>query len=142
MYSVGLVGAVLVIIIIWLAVLTYLILTQGRFLRQLVSQDGGDLKSKLVELLREIKSLEEFKRQSFKAVQKVGLKRYNPYKDTGGNVSFSVALLNGRGDGIVMTSLHARAGTRFFAKGVKAGKEDGVEFSQEEKEIIKQAFSG
>ena len=39
---------------------------------------------------------------------RVGLVRFNPFEDTGGNQSFAIALLDGRGDGFVISSLHAR----------------------------------
>ena len=44
------------------------------------------------------------------AYGRVGLNRFNPFEgDTGGNQSFALALLDGRGDGFVVSSLHARA---------------------------------
>ena len=39
---------------------------------------------------------------------RVGLVRFNPFEDTGGNQSFALALLDGRGDGFVVSSLHSR----------------------------------
>ena len=56
------------------------------------------------------------------AFQRVGLVRYNPFEDTGGNQSFALAMLDAKGDGWVMSSLHARTGTRFYAKAVIAGQ--------------------
>lgn len=55
------------------------------------------------------------------AVQHVGLVRFNPFEDTGGDQSFSLALLNAVGDGVVITSLFARDRTRVYAKPVTAG---------------------
>jgi hypothetical protein len=46
------------------------------------------------------------------AFQKVGLVRYNPFEDTGGNQSFALALLDANDDGIIVSSLHARGSTR------------------------------
>lgn len=73
-------------------------------------------------------------------VQKLGIVRFNPYNDTGGNQSFAIALLSRLGDGVVLSSLHGRAGTRVYAKPVKAGQ--GVEFSlsEEERVAIKKAM--
>ena len=45
-----------------------------------------------------------------RSIQRVGLVRYNPFEDTGGNQSFALALTDGRGDGFVISSLHARDG--------------------------------
>jgi hypothetical protein len=55
------------------------------------------------------------------AVQRVGLVRFNPFSDTGGDQSFSIALLDGRGDGIVISSLFSRTETRVFAKPIHDG---------------------
>jgi hypothetical protein len=56
-----------------------------------------------------------------RAFQRVGLVRYNPFEETGGNQSFALALLDANGDGWVLSSLHARSGTRVYAKAIKAG---------------------
>lgn len=139
MYPVG-TGVLFFVICLYLCVLTYLIFRQRNFFSKLFPEVDGKVKNQLIEILKEVRSLDEFKKESFSHMQKIALKRYNPYKDTGGDQSFSVALLNGRGDGVVITSLHARAATRVFAKSVKLGHETGIEFSEEEKQVIKKAL--
>ena len=59
--------------------------------------------------------LERTQRRAF---QRIGLVRFNPFEDTGGNQSFALALLDQQGDGFVVSSLHARAGTRVYGKAV------------------------
>lgn len=71
--------------------------------------------------------------------QKIGLLRFNPFADTGGDQSFILAILNGEDDGILLSSLHGRTGTRWFAKTVRAGKGVEHELSNEEKNVIKSA---
>jgi hypothetical protein len=73
-----------------------------------------------------------------RAVQKVGLVRYNPFEDTGGNQSFAVALLDALGDGFIVSSLHARSGTRIYAKAIVAGKSEAA-LSDEEAEALRRA---
>lgn len=141
MYPVG-TWVLFFVIGLYLCGLTYLIFRQRNFFSKLFPEVDGKVKNQLIEILKEVRSLNEFKKESFSHLQKVALKRYNPYKDTGGDQSFSVALLNGRGDGVVITSLHARAATRVFAKSVKSGHETGIEFSEEEKQVIKEALGG
>src|SRR5258708_10453398 len=51
-------------------------------------------------------------------IQRVGIVRFNPFSDTGSDQSFSVALLDGNGSGIVLSSLFSRSSTRIFAKSV------------------------
>lgn len=73
-----------------------------------------------------------------KAFSRVGLVRYNPFEETGGNQSFALALLDADGDGWVLSSLHARSGTRVYAKAVAAGRSD-ANLSDEETAAIRQA---
>ena len=79
--------------------------------------------------------LEAAQRRSF---QRVGLVRYNPFEETGGNQSFALALLDANGDGWVLSSLHARSGTRVYAKAIKAGRAEAG-LSAEETDAIRQA---
>jgi hypothetical protein len=73
-----------------------------------------------------------------RALQRVGLVRYNPFGDTGGNQSFALALLDAEDDGLVISSLHARAGTRVYAKALLGGRSDGA-LSDEEAEALRLA---
>ncbi len=86
------------------------------------------------------KELDELKKSSVFNVSKVGLIRFNPYGDTGGNQSFALSLLNERGDGIVLSSLHGRDRTRSYAKPVKRGEPADFELSEEEMLAVKKAL--
>jgi hypothetical protein len=70
-----------------------------------------------------------------KAFQRIGLVRFNPFEDTGSNQSFALALLDADGDGIVISSLHARGGTRIYAKAIAAGRPEAA-LSDEETEAL------
>ncbi len=73
------------------------------------------------------------------SVQHVGLVRFNPFQETGGDQSFALALLDGRGDGIVISSLHSRAVTRFYAKPIKGGASQ-LSLSDEEAQAVQMAL--
>jgi hypothetical protein len=73
------------------------------------------------------------------SVQHVGLVRFNPFQETGGDQSFALALLDGRGDGIVISSLHSRAATRFYAKPIKRGASQ-LSLSEEESKAVRMAL--
>lgn len=98
-----------------------------------VRQVGRDLD----ELTARTAILESSARHHF---SREGLVRFNPFPDTGGNQSFALALLDESEDGIVMSSLHSRTGTRIYAKAVVAGKAD-TSLSSEEQEAIDAARS-
>ncbi len=65
----------------------------------------------------------------------VGVVRYDAFGDMGGRLSFSAALLDDRGDGVVLTSINGRTETRTYAKGVSASG-SGQELSPEEEQAI------
>ncbi|HVM30580.1 MAG TPA: DUF4446 family protein [Candidatus Limnocylindrales bacterium] len=72
------------------------------------------------------------------ALQRVGVVRFNPFEDTGGNQSFAVALLDDRGDGVVMSSLHSRQSTRVYLKPISGGRSETA-LSDEESEALRRA---
>jgi Protein of unknown function (DUF4446) len=74
-----------------------------------------------------------------RSLGRVGLVRYNPFDDTGGNQSFALAIVDGAGDGFVVSSLHARQGTRVYAKSVTKGSAE-VALSEEEAAALQQAL--
>ena len=71
---------------------------------------------------------------------RVALVRFNPFEETGGNQSFALALLDGRGDEFVVSSLHARAGTRVYAKAITKGASETA-LSSEESEALRVALA-
>jgi Protein of unknown function (DUF4446) len=75
-----------------------------------------------------------------RAIQRVGLVRFNPFEDTGGNQSFALALTDAAGTGFVLSSLHSRTGTRVYSKAVTDGRSDGA-LSQEEIEALRLALA-
>ncbi len=146
-------GVLVGIFFIWAGGLSFLIWQQNKFLRSVFPKNGErDIRKKFEEILGSIlgfeerladleKKINELGIDGLKHIQKVELMRFNPYDDTGGDQSFAVALLDRNGTGVVVTSLHARSGTRVFAKGVIEGKPDKYQFSEEEKKIIKKVLN-
>jgi uncharacterized SAM-binding protein YcdF (DUF218 family) len=74
-----------------------------------------------------------------RSLQKVGVIRFNPFQDSGGDQSFAIALLDQRGSGVVVSSLHGRAETRIFAKQVTNGRSTHS-LSDEEQQAIREAL--
>jgi hypothetical protein len=71
----------------------------------------------------------------------VGLVRYDAFEDVGGRLSFSCAMLDDHGNGVVMTSINGRQDTRVYAKPIVDGHSQ-YNLSVEEEEAIRQAISG
>ena len=76
-----------------------------------------------------------------RALRDVAIVRYDALQEMSGQLSFSLALLNAVGDGVVLSSINGRAETRTYAKPVRAGK--GVqELSPEEAQAVHSARLG
>ena len=75
------------------------------------------------------------------SLHRVGLIRYNPFDDTGGDQSFALALLDEHEDGIVISSIFSRTGSRLYAKPVKSGKSKYTLSAEEEKAIVQAALA-
>lgn len=76
-----------------------------------------------------------------RAVRDVSIVRYDALKEMSGQLSFSLALLNSDGDGVVITSINSRTETRTYAKIVQGGK--GVQtLSPEEDRAVRSARLG
>jgi hypothetical protein len=76
-----------------------------------------------------------------RAVRDVAIVRYDALQEMSGQLSFSLALLNAVGDGVVLSSINGRAETRTYAKPVRAGK-GGQELSPEEAQAVHSARLG
>jgi uncharacterized protein YlxW (UPF0749 family) len=74
------------------------------------------------------------------AVQRIGLIRYDAFEDMGGHLSFSAALLDANGDGLVITSINGRQDTRCYAKPVESWVSKH-NLSEEEEAAIRQALT-
>lgn len=72
-------------------------------------------------------------------IRHVGLVRFSPFHDTGGDQSFALALLDGRRDGVVVTALHSRTDSRLYAKPVEGGSSSYV-LTPEEREAMNRAL--
>ena len=71
-------------------------------------------------------------------IQKIGLVRFNPFSELGGDHSFCLAILDDRDTGVVITGLHTRDRTRMYMKDIKNGVSD-FELSAEEKKAVTNA---
>ena len=105
----------------------------------------------LKEILTQLNKLEEgqkeislefadFKKESKKTLQKIGIVRFNPFKEIGGEQSFSVAVLDANNNGFVITSHYGKESNRVYAKPVELGKSK-YQLSKEEEDAINRAIN-
>ena len=93
------------------------------------------LEAKIEELSGRLEKLEKKEPGFF---QKLGLVRFNPFKEMGGDQSFALALLDKDNNGFIITSLSSRQGNRVFAKPLSRGIST-YQLSEEEKEAVEKA---
>jgi hypothetical protein len=74
-----------------------------------------------------------------RCIQRVGIVRYNAFDQMGGDQSYSIALLDDKGDGIVLTGLYGRSASTTFSKPIH-NRQSKYALSNEEKEAIELAF--
>lgn len=109
-------------------------------LRGILEGHGKSLQ-RLEAAVRSLNSTDKGQQQLIEgAVRHVGLVRYDAFEDVGGRLSFSCALLDDHGDGVVVTSINGRQDTRVYAKPIQGGK-SGYNLSVEEEEAIRQSLT-
>ncbi len=138
---------------IWLLILSVVLFrVYVLFNRLTKGVDAGDLKKVLQgvlteeerhegsikEIIRRVGNLEEDGKLH---VQKIGITRFNPFKEVGGDHSFSLAILDAEDSGVIITSLHTRDRTRVYMKDIERGKSK-TEISEEEKKALANARKG
>ena len=136
---------------VWFLILTFLFF---RFYLMYVKLAKSGKKDSIVSLLDDVVTREENNKKALDRliaaydklnqdgashIQKIGVVRFNPFKDTGGDQSFILALVDGQDTGVVISSLHTRTGTRWYAKNVSHGKGVEYDLSEDEEKALKGA---
>jgi len=115
--------------------------TKAKSLEEIILEQAKNLKV----LDKDIQELYGISNQinvlAFKSLHKTGVVRFNPFKEIGGDQSFSIALLNGKNNGLVLSSLHTREGTRVYSKTITGGKSEKHPLTEEEEQAIKIAMA-
>lgn len=139
------------LLVVWCTILSYLLFKQKKGFTK-ISKGGKsesivevlsqvlDNEKKLVKSLSETdKKVEDLIFSSQFYIQKIGLVRFNPFNDTGGDQSFILALIDDKDSGVVISGLHTRNGTRWYAKKIENGKGVEHELSEDEVKAIRSA---
>lgn len=110
--------------------------------KEKIPENTEEILEAFKNLKEEIKKLssriEKTEKESPYFFQKFGLIRFNPYKEMGGDQSFSLVLLDKNDNGFIITSLSSRKGNRIFSKPVEKGK-SAYQLSEEELQAIEKA---
>lgn len=141
------------IILIWLGVLSYIYwsyLKEKKKITKEIKNKGIDnflkeIFEKNNQIERDIyklyKASKEINNIATRSLSRVSMIRYNPFGDTGGDQSFSIALLDLKDNGLVLSSLHSRSGTRIYSKPIISGQSNH-HLTEEEIEVMRRAQKG
>jgi hypothetical protein len=141
------------VIFIWLIVLSFIFWKLYKHYNNIIEISGKeDLRSVLEVLLKASKENKKdiemlrgycvkIEEEGHFHIQKVGLHRFNPFKDTGGDQSFILSLVDKTDTGVIISGLYSRSGLRWYAKKVKNGKGVLHALSEEENKALKEAGS-
>ena len=151
-------------LLIWVVALTILVIVgvvwvldlqsqlrqlQNRYQNAAVSGDDADLAVAVDNLTarltdtsarteRLVARAEQLDAAVSQTVQGIGLIRFRAFQDTGGDQSFALALTDGEGNGVVVSSLHGRDAMRLYAKPVQ-GWHSPKALSDEEEQALTEA---
>lgn len=140
------------VLVIWIGTIEYRMMRQNRTLRALFNgRTGADLEQVLREYMERMdrtdQMIRDFNQRATQIEERVpftvshlGVVRFNPFADKGGDQSFAVAFLDDHHDGVVFTGLHSRADVRVYAKPIVGGTST-YPLTNEESEAINRALT-
>jgi len=145
--------SIITVLIVWLVGISYLFFKLKRKY-ETITRDGEriSLADILENITKEVnesqneishisKRCDTLEKDGKNHIQKIGLLRFNPFKDTGGDQSFVLSLVDATNSGIVISGLYSRSGTRWYAKKIENGKGIEYDLSEEEQKALRLAKS-
>ena len=122
----------------------------GQYQHLMTGTSGGNLEAMLNDHVAKVRETEarvdavdrlarRLEKAAYFSLQHMGVVRFNPFHDTGGDQSFAIALVDGHGNGLVLSSLHGRDATRVYAKPLQKW-ESTYSLTDEEKQAIALAY--
>ena len=113
--------------------------------------NGNNIEEDLAQYMTKIEKVENVNKEIIKycknldkevqgCLQKVGIVRYSAFKDTGSDLSFALALLDVKNDGVILNGIYSREMSNIYAKPILNGKSDYI-LSKEEEEAIYKAIN-
>ena len=108
-----------------------------------IAEDINNYMNRIIELEKALSETHSYcnqlEQQIKNCVQKVGVVRYNAYKDSGKDLSFAVALLDEKNNGVVFNGIYSRESSNIYAKPIIKG-ECKYTLIDEEKQALKEAI--
>ncbi len=147
---------ILAVLVLALLVLVIVMMVQlknvnTRYTKFMKGKNGEELEQVIYERFAELDIMQQIatqhaleiktlKRQFRSSYSKVGMVKYDAFKEMGGTLSFALALLNDRNSGFILNCMHSREGCYTYIKEIING-ESYIALSEEEKEALKNAIN-
>ncbi len=147
------------VLIIFILILTVLFIVQitkynnlnKRFQAFMLGADGASLEEKMMILFTDVRRLKEhdlrhnndikdMKNNLLSCYQKVGIVKYDAFREMGGQLSFSIALLDKMDNGFIINSVHSANGCYVYTKEIENGQ-SALDLGDEEKEALEMAIN-
>lgn len=147
---IAMIGIMLVMMIILIVLMVNVSKYKKKYKKFMQGKNGKSLEKDIMSLYEDNafmktnialneKHIEDLYHRFEFAYQKIGLIKYDAFKEMGGMLSFSLAILNQNDDGIILNSVHSSEGCYSYTKKIKNGNCD-IELSNEEKKAIEKAI--
>lgn len=130
------IGMLVLILILFILLIVQMVKTNKltkKYNKFMLGKEAGSLEDEIVNLFQDINYLKEitdtnrkeikniYKKMRF-TYQKLGIVKYDAFKQMGGMLSFSLALLNEDNDGFIINSVHSSDGCYSYTKVIENGK--------------------
>ena len=148
---IGMLVMILVLLILIIVQMVQASKLKKRLNRFLMGNDGMSMEQDIISLIEDNKFLKinadknkkemrELRRKFEHSYQKMGLVKYDAFQQMGGQLSFSLCLLDNNNNGFIINSVHSAEGCYSYTKEIKAGK-SSLLLGEEEKEALEIAMS-
>ena len=147
-------GLLVIVIILVILIILQMVKTKKlikKYQKFMTGKNGKSLENEMISLFEDIKFLKNLGERNKKdiqnlynnvalAYQKIGLVKYDAFKEMGGRLSFSLALLNDQNDGFIMNSVHGSDGCYSYTKRITKGECD-IQLGDEERVALEKAMN-
>lgn len=151
-FFIGIAACILIMFVILIAQAVKISKLKKRYEKFMLGKDAGSLEKEITSLFEDISFLKEVTEKNRKEIrniykkmrftyQKLGIVKYDAFKQMGGMLSFSLALLNEDNDGFIINSVHSSDGCYSYTKEINKG-ECSLALGEEEKQALEMAMSG
>lgn len=150
-FLIGLAGMMILLLILYIVNIIKLTKIRREYIKFVKKLgNGNNIDEMLRQYMDKVEQTEQANKQLYeychkldkditKCIQKVGIVRYSAFKDTGSDLSFALALLDEKNDGVVLNGIYSREMSNIYAKPVVKGT-SSYTISEEEQKAIEKAI--